>query len=438
LRYFDPSINIKSLTNRTISRVILFGTFVILSIIGIQTYWITSAWSFEEKEFDERVKVALYNVAKEFEKMGTQIPSYDLVRRVSNNYYVVNINDVINANNLEFFLRRELEALRLGEDFEYGIYDCVTDQMVYGDYVTNQDGLDSLTVKPRDLPIYDEYTYYFGVRFPSRNNHILSGMRPTLILSGILLVTILFFLYSMFIILRQRRLSEMQKDFINNMTHEFKTPISTIRVSADVFLSDPGIRENPRLLQYAGIIREQSLRLNSQVEKVLQLAQLERGNFQLNQEEVDLHALILKVLSTVRVKVDQAGGALEHQFHPGTPIVKADAFHLTNILHNVLDNAVKYCRDVPEISLQTAVQGNCVTISIQDQGIGISQEYLEKVFSKFYRIPTGNVHNVKGFGIGLYYVKSICKAQSWKLHLESTPGQGTCIKISIPLLNGSS
>lgn len=412
----------------------LFGTLVILSIIGIQTYWISSAWSFEEKEFDERVKVALYNVAKEFEKLGTQIPSYDLIRRVSNNYYVVNINDVINANNLEFFLRRELEAMRLGEDFEYGIYDCVTDQMVYGDLISNDNKTDSLRVRQYELPIYDEYTYYFGVRFPNRRNHILSGMRTTLALSGILLVTILFFLYSIFIILKQRRFSEMQKDFINNMTHEFKTPISTIRVSADVFLKDPGIQADKRLHQYASIIRDQSLRLNSQVEKVLQLAQLERGNFELNQEEVDLEALIQKVLYTVRVKVDEAGGTLVHQFAPGKPWVKADPFHLTNILHNALDNAVKYCKGTPHIELRTTLKGGQVHISIEDQGIGIPPEFLKKVFSKFYRIPTGNIHNVKGFGIGLYYLKSICRLQGWKVHLESEPGKGTCIHICIPLL----
>ncbi|MCB0627010.1 MAG: sensor histidine kinase, partial [Saprospiraceae bacterium] len=203
--------------NSTIIRVVIFGALAIVSIIGIQSYWVTRTWHVKEQEFEERVNVALYNVAKEFEKLGNQLPAYDLINQVSTNYYIVNINDVITSTNLEYFLRRELESVGLNEDFEYGIYDCATNQMVYGDYITYSALTDTTGIRKNDLPISDKFTYYFGVRFPNRTSQILSNMGISIFFSAILLVTIAFFLFSIFVILRQKRLSEMQKDFINNM-----------------------------------------------------------------------------------------------------------------------------------------------------------------------------------------------------------------------------
>ncbi|MCB0640351.1 MAG: sensor histidine kinase, partial [Phaeodactylibacter sp.] len=205
--------------NSTIIRVVILGALAIFAIVGIQTYWFINTWDIKEKEQDERIKFALMNVAKEFERIGAQLPAYDLINRISSNYYVVNVNDVINANNLQFFLRRELEAVGMDSDFEYGIYDCATNKMVYGNYIGYSIDPDTTNIPKNDLPIYDKFTYYFGVRFPNQTSRILSTMGMTITFSIILLITILFFLYSLFIILRQKRLSEMQKDFINNMTH---------------------------------------------------------------------------------------------------------------------------------------------------------------------------------------------------------------------------
>jgi two-component system phosphate regulon sensor histidine kinase PhoR len=257
-------------------------------------------------------------------------------------------------------------------------------------------------------------------------------MRLTLIFSGILLVTIFFFLYAMSIILRQKRLSEMQKDFINNMTHEFKTPISTIRISTDVFLKSPEIIANPRLSQYANIIQEQNQRLNNQVEKVLQLAKIERGSFKLNKEDVDLHELVQSVLESIRVQVEKLGGTVECELGAKRPHIQADKLHLTNILHNLVDNATKYSKGNPKIILKTkTVDDNRIQLQIIDHGIGISKEALAKVFEKFYRVPTGDVHDVKGFGLGLFYTKNICDAHGWKISIESEQGKGTTVSILI-------
>jgi len=390
-----------------------------------------NTWNVQEQEFHERAVVALFNVAKEFEKMGNQLPAYDLVTRVTTNYYVVNINDVINANNLQFFLRREMEAAGITEGFEYGIYDCTTNKMVYGDYITNS-ATDTVIVRNTDLPIYDKFTYYFGVRFPNRTNQILSSMGLTITFSALLLLTVLFFLYSIFVILRQKQLSEMQKDFINNMTHEFKTPISTIKISAEVFLNNPLVRSDERLQQYANIIREQNQRLNNQVEKVLQLAKIEGDNFRLSPEELNLHEFLEQILPSAKVKMEELGGSLEVSLKAGQPLILADRLHLSNIIYNLFDNSIKYCIGVPRVEVKTSTQGKNTVLVVSDQGIGIPPEFQHKVFDKFFRVPTGNIHNVKGFGLGLFYIKSICQAHGWKIEMESEPNRGTAISILIP------
>jgi two-component system phosphate regulon sensor histidine kinase PhoR len=224
----------------------------------------------------------------------------------------------------------------------------------------------------------------------------------------------------------------MQKDFINNMTHEFKTPISTIKISANTFLNHPSVKSDERLLQYAKIINEQNERLNSQVEKVLQLARIERDNFKLNLEEVQLHELLESTAESTRLKLNESGGTLKTELKATRTLIKADRLHLTNLLHNLLDNAIKYCKGHPEIIVKTEnAAGNHLRLTIADRGIGISKEYQSRVFEKFFRVPTGNVHDVKGFGLGLFYIKNVCSAHGWKIELESEPGKGTEIRILI-------
>ncbi len=419
--------------NNTVIRVVLFGCLAIISIIIIQAYLLINTWDAQEKEFQEKVTIALLNVAREFEKLGSSPPAYDLINQVSSNYYVVNINDNIRASDLEHFLRRELERVALREDFEYGIYNCDTRRMAYGKYISYSSSSNSKSgVSKGQLPVYDEYLYYFGVRFPNRVTKIMSDVRLTIVLSTILLVTILFFLYSIYIILRQKRLSEMQKDFINNMTHEFKTPISTIRVSTDFFLKAPEITANPKLLQYTNIISDQNNRLNHQVEKVLQLARVERDNFKLNMEQLDLHQVLRSILDGMKLQAEKQGGTLTYNLEAEPSFIRADKLHLTNILHNLVDNAIKYCKEVPTINIRTYNEKNGkICLIISDQGVGIAKENLNRIFQKFYRVPTGDIHNVKGFGLGLFYTKNICDAHGWKIQIESELNKGATVKILI-------
>ena len=401
----------------------------IMGIIAMQTYWVTSTWNINEEEFDQKVHLVLLNVAKKLVKLkGSTLP-LDIVKRQSSNYYIVNLEIEIDANELEYYLHSQFQEIGMNANYEYGIHDCSSNEMVYGKYIKFSE--EKKDVKLGELPKYEEFTYYFGVKFPDRSGFLLDKIQLAVFLSVILFVTVLFFLYSMYVILRQRRLSEMQKDFINNMTHEFKTPISTIKISSDVFLKNPTIQKDKRLMRYAQIIKEQNQRLNNQVEKVLQLAKIEQNSFELNKEYINLHQLLLSVLESARVNSDFSNDNIKENFNAFNTTVFADKLHLSNILHSLLDNAIKYCKEKPIISITTndLNRGRQVELIIEDQGIGINKEYLPKIFKKFYRVPTGNIHNVKGFGLGLYYVKSVCDAHDWKINIDSEEGEGTTIKI---------
>jgi two-component system phosphate regulon sensor histidine kinase PhoR len=424
------------MTNTVIRRVIVLGALACLSLLTIQTYWVLRTWDIQEREFNRKVNQAMLDAANKLASLNLfDLPTNRLVDQVSSNYWVVNVNNVFEASELELCLDRAFEAQGLKEDYLYGIFDCSSDQMVQGKFVKYSAGAAGRIPVSEPLPKhYDsDFIYYFGVQFPGKSSNILSNMWIVIAFSVLMLVTLAFFSYSMFVILRQKQLSELQRDFINNMTHEFKTPISTINISTDVFLQNEKVREDPRLNRYAGIIKEQVLRLNTQVEKVLQLAKIERDNIELNIEKLDLVELISSISPSIELKVNDKKGTLQLNLTASNTVVNADRIHLTNILHNLVDNAVKYTRDHPviQISLHDG-PGKKLILAIQDNGIGIAREHQRRVFDKFYRVPTGNLHNVKGFGLGLFYVKTVCKQHKWHLEMDSKPGEGTIIRIIMP------
>ncbi len=422
------------MTNTIIRRVIMFGAFSIISLLFVQAYWVVRTWNLQEREFNRKVNQALLDAANILAlREGFALPTQKLVQQLSSNYWVVNINQFFEADALQYSLGKAFEKQGLKEDYEYGIFDCSGDQMVKGELVKYAPSKENKALEEFLPKHYDsDFIYYYGIRFPNKSNNILSNMWWVVGFTFLILITIGFFVYSMFVILRQKQLSELQRDFINNMTHEFKTPIATINISTDVFLKSEVIKNDERLNRYAGIIKEQVMRLNTQVEKVLQLAKIERDKIELHYEKIDLNRLVNSILPSIELKVSERDGKLENYLDAENPVVWADRLHLTNIIHNLVDNGVKYSKANPEIKIAVQQNGNEVILSIKDSGIGIAKEDQKHIFDKFYRVPTGNVHNVKGFGLGLFYVKSICNAHKWKLDLFSTPGQGTTIEIRMP------
>ena len=416
----------------TIRLVVLLGTISVIGIILVQIYWVRRAFDLKEKEFDQTIQIGLRNVAEKLAQYGQfSLPGTDIIDRVSTDYYAVNIDNNFDAKTLQYYLISEFENLGINTDFEYGIYDCTSNKMVYGNYIRSKEVVKD---KPAvSFPKLDKFTYYFGVYFPEHSSYIVSRMDNWIITSIILLVVIFFFGYALFIILQQKRLSEVQKDFINNMTHEFKTPISTIAISSTT-LSDPNIIKTPeRLSTYSKIIKEEAERLNWQVERVLQTAKADRQEFKLTKEKLDLHQVVYDALTSFNLEAQSRNGKIDFKPLAENHTIIADKQHLTNVIFNLLDNAIKYCTAAPSIVIETHNNIDSVLLSVTDNGIGISKEFQKKVFSNFFRVPTGNIHNVKGFGLGLSYVKNIVTMHKWKISLASEPGKGSTFTIEIPI-----
>jgi two-component system phosphate regulon sensor histidine kinase PhoR len=258
---------------------------------------------------------------------------------------------------------------------------------------------------------------------------------------------IVFFGYTLFVIFKQKRLSEIQKDFINNMTHEFRTPISTIAISAEV-LKDPQTANHPeRLLNYATIIQNENNRLRQQVDRVLQAARLDKEDIGLKPEFLNLETIIGDAVNNFSLTVQEKAGRISIVNQITNSTIKADKIHITNVINNLIDNALKYCERKPNITIRvsqatilsskkswpsTTSGKPFVEVSISDTGIGISSENQKRIFQQFYRVPTGNIHNVKGFGIGLHYVKLIVEAHGGSVSVTSEPGVGSTFTLSLP------
>lgn len=418
--------------SRTTLRIVI--VLAALSIMGItvtQIYWVRRAFDLRENQFHRDVNTALRNVATQiFEINRTPSPSNNPVNQLSTNYFAVMINGPIDAGLLEFLLVTEFEKRNIKHDFEYGIYDCSDRCMLYGDYISLSDK--KPMVKTAELPKWQEESYYFGVNFPRVEANLLSQMGIWGFSSAVMLIVIFFFVYTLFVILKQRRLSEIQKDFINNMTHEFKTPISTIAISTEV-LKDPAIRNTPdRLLSYATIIENENNRLKQHVERVLQMARLDKDTISLKKELVDIHELIRESMKNCALALEENSGEIVSKFNAANGTVSADRLHMVNVFSNLIDNAIKYTKQEPRIQIRTSNNAGVVIVEVKDNGIGISQEHLRKVFHRFFRVPTGNVHDVKGFGLGLNYAKVIVDSHKGKIAVESELGQGTTFTITIP------
>lgn len=417
----------------TIRLIVVLATLCIVGITITQVYWVKRAFDLKEAEFERQVNTALINVAQQiFSFSNTPAPANNPVKQLSTNYFVVMVNSEIDASLLEFLLRTEFEKRNVKADFEYGIYDCTHEKMVYGNYVSMRDAKEK-TDPAKKLPNWTNQGYYFGVQFPNREAQILNQMGIWSFSSIVLLLVIVFFAYTLFVILKQKRLSEIQKDFINNMTHEFKTPIATIAVSAEV-LKNPDILKQPeRLLSYTTIIENENKRLKKHVERVLQMARLDsKEDIDLKKENINLHEVIQEVVAGMHVTLQEKQGKVELFLNAGNPVINADRHHVTNVIYNLLDNAIKYCKENPVIEIRTKQDGKGIVLEIQDNGIGVGEENQKRIFQKFFRVPTGNIHDVKGFGLGLNYVKQIVEAHRGKISLESVVGNGCTFKVFIP------
>jgi two-component system phosphate regulon sensor histidine kinase PhoR len=348
------------------------------------------------------------------------------------------IKERIDSTRLNFFLANAMAQTEIDLEYKFAITNSslAKETIIIGDekYAPRDREEFSRLLFPNDYN--GSKPNYLNIYFPHRRAYLIkqTGLTiiPTIILTGLLIGI---FAYALFVIFRQKKLSNIKNDFINNMTHELKTPISTISLASQM-LQDGSITNTPTMIAHVSkVINQESKRLSFQVEKVLQMAVFNEGRLKLKLREFDVNKMIKTVTTNFELRVNNKNGKLITEILAENAIVKGDEVHITNVIFNLLDNAMKYSNDSPEIKVTTENRKDQVVISVQDNGIGIPKEHHAQIFDRFYRVPTGNVHDVKGFGLGLSYVKKIVDLHNGTIKVESALNKGTKFKIYFPQIN---
>lgn len=407
---------------------IILGFVAITGILVVQLLWTRQAFNYEEQKFGQKAHITLLRVIDRlYELNNHEYPLNNPINKVTNNYYIVNVNNDFDANMLEYCLKTEFEKAGLITDFEYAIYKCESDEMIYGNYVSMTDK--SAKKSAFHFPKQGNLVYYFAIRFPKETSYIFSSLSFWLLLSGLLILVLLIYVYSIFTILQQKKYSELQRDFINNMTHEFKTPLSSILIASHYLAKQEKISSDEKLGKYTGIIIDQSDKLNKHIEKILDIARSDDAPLSLDKQELQLMPLLKGVVDNLSLKHPMLDVKLKGE---NTATIYADEFHFTNLVYNLLDNSIKYCEQEPHIIIDISQNKQGRVISFSDNGIGVAKQKLPQIFDKFYRVANSKSNEVTGFGLGLYYVKKICLLHGWKISAINNADKGITISIFIP------
>ncbi len=409
--------------------IIVLGLFAIIGILVAQLLWTREAFSLEEKKFSQKTHIALLEVVKKlYQGTNHELPSENPVLKMANDYYVVNVANDFEPEVLEFYLKSEFKKRNIATDFEYAMYNCSSDEMVYGNYISLTDNTKGKQTVY--FPKHKNLVYYFAIRFPNETTYLFSSLKFWFVLSLALIVILLVYVYSIFTILQQKKYSELQRDFINNMTHEFKTPLSSILLASNYLMKQPVISDDEKLGKYTGIIIDQSNKLNDHVGKILNIAKSDNAPIELEKKEVSINKIILDVIENTKLRHEQISINL---IADKDYLIEADEFHFTNIVYNLIDNSVKYCDGKPEIAISLSQADGSLKVAFKDNGIGIPGKNLSFIFDRFYRIPRTKNNEVNGFGLGLYYVKKICLQHHWKISAANNPENGITVTLLIPL-----
>ena len=443
------------MNRRTINAVVILGIIAMASILFIQMISINKTAELQEKNieiqqredslnlvhFTDRAYIALRNVLHRIRTDNSDSSDvFEAVKQVDLNFFKVDFSIDLDAFQLETWLTREMYAQNLLHDFQFAIYDCFDSTTTYSSLISYS-GAEFLPDTNAEVIqpdfTFEDIDHYFTVYFPDINDDIRpieksGGFTPYMYLIAIVVLVLLFFGYTMIVIFRQKRLSEVKTDFINNMTHELKTPISSIGLSSEMIMRADTSTESEKIKQYAGLIFKENKRLEHQVERVLNIAKLDKEEVILKREALDMHELLEDVKDSFEFNQNEIGGKIALHLNAETFVLNVDPVHIPNVAYNLIDNAIKYCKETPEIIVTTSVDKRGFVLQVEDNGIGIKREDLKMVFDKFYRVPTGNLHDVKGYGLGLYYVKKIIEEHGGSVQVRSTFGKGTAFTIHLP------
>ncbi len=425
--------------------------FSLLGLIFFQYMWIKSAKDIKDKQIEDNIVSAQYYAAtiltQERNSLMPLTRKSDLLfpgDKLQMQYFKPSVIKRFSKDEISDIIRMGFNKFNLKDyPFEFNVsVNAINGDQVYSDnfykyYLDSSNNINHvLPLEPASGSSFENLVSeeFLSIIVPHQKGLIWKEM-IWFILGAILftiIITTAFFI-TVRTLLKQKKLSEIKSDFINNMTHEFKTPLATISLAVDALKNDKVAGNKEKSDYFTGIIKEENKRMNKQVETILQAALLDKNEVQLNMKRLLAHDIIVNVLNNINLQVEEKGGKIDVELEAENDLILADEVHFTNVINNLLDNAVKYSKDNLHIKLSTKNAGNHLKIKIEDNGIGMNKETLHRIFEKFYRAHTGNVHNVKGFGLGLSYVKTMIDAHHGTIKAESVLGKGSSFTISLPL-----
>lgn len=419
------------LRSQTIRLLILFSTIIVAAIVVFQLIWLRKAYDKEQKEFNTSIAKAIRGF---YEDVNDPVhESYnlnELITTPNEQTFFVRMDRLnINPDSVRIFLQSELEDENIFTDCYAGFYDVRQKKYILTLYLPSATSAKKESVNmPSSQEKYDHLTLFF----PHRKSYILSRMNFWITSSVILLVVLILFGGSIYYLYRQTFLNEAQKDFVNNFTHEFKTPVSVINLAAEV-LTNPATASKPeKLAKYAAIVEFQGHYLQNQIERLLHHAYSESNLLHLHKKQLNIHEVIEEALNNLNALISSKNASVECNFNAMDPHIVADKGYLLIVITNLIENALKYSPD-PKITISTWSRPSEVLVSVKDNGKGIEKKYRAKIFRKFYRVPNGEQVSARGFGLGLAFVRRIVKAHDGRIQVESVPGVGSDFLISLPI-----
>jgi two-component system phosphate regulon sensor histidine kinase PhoR len=418
--------------SKTLRLVILISTVLVTIIIAVQLFWLQKVYLYEEKQFNINVSKSIRGLYDDMELVNDVS---DNVQKVVENpkpdLYLLRIDCNPYLDSLWLNLKAELTDFDVYTDCEAAIYSHEKNAYTNEQYIDLPDAYHAPKDKSNNPVLKRDYSYV-ALYFPHRSEYILKQMYFWMASGGLLLLVLIAFGASIFYLYRQKFLNETQKDFVNNFTHEFKTPLAVIKIAAEV-LRQPNIADKPeKLKNYAAIIDEQTTHLQAQTQRLLEIAYTDSNKLPLEKEKFDVNNLLQQAITDLHPLIEQKNAIIQTTLSTTGTVINADKYYLLLTFINLIENAIKYSSQ-PQIHIATYTEGKDCCIAITDNGIGISEENQKKIFDRFFRVTEGDLHTVKGFGLGLNFVKKVIDAHGGKIEVKSQPGSGSTFTIKIAL-----
>lgn len=417
--------------SKTLRFVILISTVLITIIVAIQLVWLQKVYLYEEKQFNINVSKSIRSLYTDMELVSDASDNVQkVIENVNPDVYLFKIDCSPNLEQLWVNIKGELTDFDVYTDCRATIYDTATKKYSAEQYIDLPDSYFP-SDNEKELKTYERDYPYIALHFPHRGQYIINQMLFWIASSGFLLLVLIGFGISIFYLYRQKFFNETQKDFVNNFTHEFKTPLAVIKIAAEVLQQKNIIEKPEKLNNYAGIINEQTSHLQSQVQRLLEIAYTDRTRLPLEKEIFDVNLLLKESINDLHPLIEQKHAVVRTDFSTEDSTIYADKPYLRLCFVNLIENAIKYA-EVPEILISTLIDGSHIQVSVKDNGIGIASEHQKKIFDRFFRIKDGELHTSKGFGLGLNFVKKVIDTHNGKIDVLSEPGKGSTFTIRLP------